>query len=59
MGAAYLAGYAVGYWKTMAEIRQNWAVNRNFEPNIAPEEREQRVKGWKKAVRCTMDWAKD
>ena len=59
MGAAYLAGYAVGYWKTMAEIRQNWAINRTFEPKITLEEREQRIKGWKKAVRCTMDWAKD
>ena len=59
MGAAYLAGYAVGYWKTMAEIRRNWAVNRNFDPKITPEERAAKVKGWKKAVRCTMDWAKD
>lgn len=59
MGAAYLAGYAVGYWKTMADIRQNWAVNQRFEPKITQEEREKRVKGWKKAVRCTMDWAKD
>ena len=59
MGAAYLAGYAVGYWKTMAEIRKNWAVNRHFEPKITEEERAAKVKGWKKAVRCTMDWAKD
>ena len=59
MGAAYLAGYAVGYWKTMADIRQNWAVNQRFEPKITQEEREKRVKGWKKAVRCTMEWAKD
>ena len=59
MGAAYLAGYAVGYWKTMADIRKNWAVNQNFTPRIPQEEREKRVNGWKKAVRCTMDWAKD
>ena len=59
MGAAYLAGYAVGYWKTMAEIRKNWAVNRHFDPKITEEERTAKVKGWKKAVRCTMDWAKD
>ncbi len=59
MGAAYLAGYAVGYWTTMADIRQNWAVDRNFEPQISRQEREKRVKGWKKAVRCTLDWAKD
>ena len=59
MGAAYLAGYAVGYWKTMAEIRKNWAVNRSFSPQISVTDREKRVKGWKKAVRCTMGWAKD
>ena len=59
MGAAYLAGYAVGYWKTMAEIRKNWAVNRHFDPMITSQEREAKVKGWKKAVRATQDWAKD
>jgi glycerol kinase len=59
MGAAYLAGLAVGYWNDLDEIRRNWAVDRNFTPKITPEAREQRVKGWKKAVRCTMDWAKD
>ncbi len=59
MGAAYLAGLAVGYWNDLEEIRQNWAVDRNFAPQISLQEREKRVKGWKKAVRCTMDWAKD
>jgi glycerol kinase len=59
MGAAYLAGLAVGYWNDLEEIRRNWAVDRNFSPKITPEDREKRVKGWKKAVRCTMDWAKD
>ena len=59
MGAAYLAGLAVGYWESTQEIRQNWAVDRSFAPQISEEERANRVKGWKKAVRCTMDWAKD
>ncbi len=59
MGAAYLAGLAVGYWNDLDEIRRNWAVDRNFAPRITPEERKKRVRGWKKAVRCTMDWAKD
>ena len=59
MGAAYLAGLAVSYWNDLEEIRRNWAVDRNFSPKITPEDREKRVKGWKKAVRCTMDWAKD
>ena len=59
MGAAYLAGLAVGYWNDLEEIRRNWAVDRNFSPKISPDEREKRLRGWKKAVRCTMDWAKD
>jgi glycerol kinase len=59
MGAAYLAGLAVGYWSGLDDIRRNWAVDRIFSPNIAGEDRAKRIKGWKKAVRCTMDWAKD
>ena len=59
MGAAYLAGLAVGYWNDLDEIRSNWAVDRTFTPAISEEERAIRVKGWKKAVRCTMDWARD
>ena len=59
MGAAYLAGLAVGYWSDLEEIRSNWAVDRTFTPGISQEERSVRVRGWKKAVRCTMDWAKD
>ena len=59
MGAAYLAGLAVGYWKDQQEIRQNWAVDRRFEPEIEESSRESRVSGWRKAVKCTMGWAKE
>ena len=59
MGAAYLAGLAVGYWADIEEIRQNWAVERTFTPEITEDARAARVKGWKKAVRCTEGWAKD
>ena len=59
MGAAYLAGLAVGYWKDQEEIRRNWAVDRRFTPEIPETEREKRVSGWKKAVRCTIGWAKE
>ena len=59
MGAAYLAGLAVGYWANMDDIKRNWAVDRIFSPNISGEDRQKRIKGWKKAVKCTMDWAKD
>ena len=59
MGAAYLAGLAVSYWADTNEIRQNWAVERTFTPEISDEERAKRIKGWKKAVRCTEGWAKE
>ena len=59
MGAAYLAGLAVGYWKDIEEIRKNWAVDRVFSPEIPEEERKVRLKGWQKAVACATGWAKD
>ena len=59
MGAAYLAGLAVGYWADTDEIRQNWAIERTFHPEITADDRATRVKGWKKAVRCAEGWAKD
>lgn len=58
MGAAYLAGLAVGYWKNKEDVVKNWAIDQTFEPEIAVEEREKRVKGWKKAVKYAFDWAK-
>ncbi len=59
MGAAYLAGLAVGYWKDTQEIQRNWAIDRSFSPEITDSDREKRIKGWKKAVRCTMDWERE
>ncbi len=59
MGAAYLAGLAVGYWKDLEEIRENWEIERIFKSAITTEERETRLKGWKKAVAKAFDWAKD
>ena len=58
MGAAYLAGLAVGYWSDTNEIRKNWSVDRRFDPSISPEARTERLTGWKKAVSCTRGWAK-
>ena len=57
MGAAYLAGLAVGYWKDLAEIRANWAVDREFAPAITAEARAEKLRGWQKAVACTRGWA--
>ena len=59
MGVAYLAGLAVGYWKDKEEIVKNWEINRTFAPTITPEERDEKMKGWKKAVRCSYGWAKE
>lgn len=59
MGAAYLAGLAVGYWANLDEIRKNWAVDRSFIPQIIEDDRAKRLKGWQKAVACAAGWAKE
>ena len=59
MGAAYLAGLAVGYWASKEDVIKNWAIDRTFEPEIAAEDRAARIKGWNKAVKCSYGWAKD
>ena len=59
LGAAYLAGLAVGYWKNTDEIARNWAVDCTFRPAISAEERAKRLRGWQKAVRCAYHWALD
>ena len=51
MGAAYLAGIAVGYWKDKEDVIANTSLDRTFTPAISAEERETRIKGWKKAVK--------
>jgi len=56
MGAAYLAGLAVGYWKDLEEIRENWAVDRRFAPALDETERSIRLGDWKRAVACAMAW---
>ena len=59
MGAAYLAGLAVGYWKDLDEIRSNWAADRRFMPQISDAEAEKRIRGWKKAVACAKFMAQE
>lgn len=56
MGAAYLAGLAVGYWKDLEEIRANWAVDRNFVPEMEETRRKQQLHNWKRAVSCAVAW---
>ena len=59
MGAAYLAGLAVGYWESKEEVKINFSIARTFEPTICEEERAKKVKGWNKAVKYAYGWAKD
>ena len=59
LGAAYLAGLAVGYWQSTDEVVRNWSIDRTFLPDISAEERTRRIKGWNKAVRCAYHWALD
>ena len=55
LGAAYLAGIAVGFYKK-GQISQNWMVDRSFEPSMTPAQRKKLYKGWQKAVDRTMKW---
>ena len=59
MGAAYLAGLAVGYWDSPEEVTRNRAVDRVFMAHISEEERARRIRGWNKAVRCAYGWARE
>ena len=59
MGAAYLAGLAVGYWKGPDDIRANWEIDRIFKPEISEGVREKKIRGWNKAVKCSYGWAKE
>lgn len=54
LGAAYLAGLAVGFWKNQEEIASQWQKNQTFEPKMAEEEQKEIYEGWKKAVYATM-----
>ena len=59
MGAAYLAGLAVGYWKDKEDVKQNWDIDRVFQPDIEIEKQQKMLKGWKKAVQYAHGWAKE
>lgn len=58
LGAAYLAGLAVGYWKDQEDVSKNWAISRSFKPEMVEEKREQLLEGWHEAVKRSMGWEK-
>ena len=59
LGAAYLAGLAVGYWKDKTEIMENWQLSKEFHPVMDDETRTRRLKGWNRAVRCALSYSED
>ena len=59
LGAAYLAGLAVGYWENMEDIRNNWHVDRLFESAMDESQREELIHGWHKAVKCAQMWGEE
>ncbi|MCC8076622.1 MAG: glycerol kinase GlpK [Clostridiales bacterium] len=59
LGAAYMAGLAVGYWSSKEEVMMNWTIDKVFGPKIKPAERDRRVLGWRRAVGTTFGWAKE
>lgn len=59
LGAAYLSGLAVGFWKDREEIKKNWALSKTFTPNMKKDYREKLLKGWHKAVGRSFAWAQE
>ena len=57
LGAAYLAGLAVGFWADQADVTGNWALDREFEPQSTPAERDRLAEGWQRAVERSRGWA--
>jgi glycerol kinase len=56
LGAAYVAGLAVGFWDNLESLRENWQVDRRWQPQLSAEARQAGYAGWKKAVQRTFDW---
>lgn len=57
LGAAYLAGLAVGYWDSLDELKDKAVIDRTFEPHDDEDKRNRRYKGWKRAVKCAQTWS--
>jgi len=59
LGAAYLAGLAIGFWKDTAEIENYWKAEKNFEPQMNDEARQKEILQWKRAIKAAVAWASD
>jgi glycerol kinase len=56
LGAAYLAGLAVGYWENLQDVSNNWQLDREFVPAMSAVERERRYRQWQRAVERAKNW---
>jgi glycerol kinase len=56
LGAAYLAGLAVGFWSSQQELAEHWAIDRTFEPKMSKDQREKLYSDWKRAVERSRNW---
>ena len=59
LGAAYLAGLAVGFWKNIGEIQEQWLADKTFTPSLEISKRNELVNGWQRAVKAAIAWADD
>ncbi|MGN0170107.1 MAG: glycerol kinase GlpK [Lachnospiraceae bacterium] len=59
LGAAYLAGLAVGYWEDLSVIKRNWQIGSIYQPSMKQEERKKKLDGWQRAVHSCLSWAKE
>jgi len=58
MGAAYLAGLATGFWESKEDVKKNWQIDREFNPEMRDVDRDNEIKGWNQAVKATFGWDK-
>jgi glycerol kinase len=56
LGAAYLAGLAVGFWKDIEELRSKWQIDQTFLPSATTEKRKDWIQGWERAIKATNNW---
>ena len=59
LGAAYLAGLAVGYWDSLEDVKNNWAIDQVFTSKMEEERRIKLLDGWHRAVKCALAWAEE
>ena len=59
LGAAYLAGLAIGFWKNMQELEQYWQKDRSFSPSMQAEQRKGLQKNWQRAIKAAQAWTEE